>query len=33
MRHFVFLANAEPALKNIKHTISVRLIFFSVCSA
>jgi len=33
MRHFVFLANAEPTLKNIKRTISVRLIFFSVCSA
>jgi hypothetical protein len=27
MRHFVFLANAEPTLKNIKRTISVCLIF------
>jgi hypothetical protein len=28
MCHFVFLANAEPKLKIIKSTISVRLIFF-----
>jgi hypothetical protein len=33
MHHFVFLANAEPMLKNIKRMISVCLIFFSVCSA
>jgi hypothetical protein len=33
MRHFVFLTNAEPTLKNIKRTISVRSIFFNVCSA
>ncbi len=32
MRHFVFLANAEPTLKIIRRTISVRLIFFCVCS-
>ena len=25
MRHFVFLANAEPTLKNIKRMLSVRL--------
>ncbi len=31
--HFVFLANAEHTLKIIKRTISVRLTFFSVCSA
>jgi hypothetical protein len=31
MRHFVFLANAEPTLKNMG-SVSVRL-FFSVCSA
>ncbi len=30
MRHFVFLANAEPTLKNIKRTISVRLIILSL---
>ncbi len=29
MPHFVFLANAEPTLKNIKRTISVRLIFLA----
>jgi hypothetical protein len=29
MRHFVFLANAEPTLKNIKRMISVRLIFLA----
>jgi hypothetical protein len=29
MRRFVFLANAEPTLKNINRTISVRLIFFA----
>jgi hypothetical protein len=33
MRHFVFLANAEPTLKNIKRTLIVRLIIFSVGSA
>jgi hypothetical protein len=33
IRHFVFLANAEHTLKIIKRTISVRLTFFSVCSA
>ena len=31
--HFVFLANAEHMLKIIKLTISLRLTFFSVCSA
>ncbi len=30
MRHFVFLANAEPTLKNIKRTISVRLLSVSL---
>jgi hypothetical protein len=29
MRHFVFLANAEPTLEIIKRTISVRLTFFA----
>jgi hypothetical protein len=29
MRHFVFFANAEHTLKNIKRTISVRLIFLT----
>ncbi len=33
IHHFVFLANAEHTLKIIKRMISVRLKFFSVCSA
>ncbi len=33
IRHFVFLTNAEHTLQIIKRMISVRLTFFSVCSA